>query len=286
MIPSRCTIRVPPGLGCRLSAALLVALVGLSPATADTTTTLDATYTISLGSIVVGRATAESRFTGDDYIATVTGSTGGVSRLVSDAEARLSGYGRISGSSVLPASFDLETAESGFNTYVHMDIHRGQITNLIAIPSLAAAPDRVPVTATHKTDIVDPLGAFLVPLDRANARSGRAICDRTVKVFDGWTRFDIELFYKATKAVDGPSNTYAGPVIVCGARYKPIAGHRTKDDALEDLVGNDRLEVWLAPVGDSVLVPFRIVIGTRWGDLVVHATRFTIASVEDRASLD
>ena len=36
----------------------------------------------------------------------------------------------------------------------------------------------------------------------------------------------------------------------------------------------------------TLLVPFRIVIGTRWGDLVVYATSFTTDACQERASAD
>ncbi len=270
--------------GCAVGLALSFVPSGLNAAEI---TTLKATYAIALGSIVVGHVTAESRFAGNSYVAAINGSTGGMSRLVTDARASLSGSGRISGTKVLPATFNLETIERGFGTHVAMAMSGGRITDLVAVPRLAAAADRIPVTPRHKMGIVDPLGAFIVPLDRPGVPSGRAACDRTIKVFDGWTRFDVQLFYKQTKAVDGGSNTYAGRIIVCGAHYVPVAGHRTQADSLNDLVDNDRLEVWLVPVENTtLLVPFRIVIGTRWGDLVVYATSFTTDASKEHASAD
>ncbi|MCP4382748.1 MAG: DUF3108 domain-containing protein [Hyphomicrobiales bacterium] len=267
---------------------LIITLAAVATAAeARASTTFEATYTISIGTVVIGRATAQSSFSDDAYTAAISGSTGGLSRLASDASAQLSGSGRISGTTVLPSSFDLETVERGFGTYVHMEMTSGRVTKLIAAPSLAAAADRIPLTDRHKTGVVDPLAAFLVPFDRPGVPSGRAACDRTIKVFDGWTRFDIQLYYKATKAVDGGSETYAGRIIVCGARYIQVAGHRSQADSQNDLVGNERLEVWLAPVGETrLLVPFRIQVGTRWGDLIVHATRFVTEAEEDRASLN
>jgi hypothetical protein len=268
--------------------ALMVALAVIASAVqARASTTFEATYTISIGTVVIGRATAQSSFSGDAYAAAISGSTGGLSRLASDATAELSGSGRISGTTVLPSSFELETVERGFGTYVHMEMTSERVTKLIAAPSLAAAADRIPVTDRHKTGVVDPLAAFLVPIGHPGVPSGRAACDRTIKVFDGWTRFDIRLYYKATKAVDGGSETYAGRIVVCGARYVPVAGHRSNAESLNELVGNERLEVWLAPVGETrLLVPFRIQVGTRWGDLIVHATRFVTKTEEDPASVN
>lgn len=275
-------------IAARLFAGVAVVGLALAPGalSAGDTTTFKATYTISIGRAVVGHATAESRFSGNSYVAAISGSTGGLSRLVSDASARLSGSGEILGTAVRPSSFKLDTVEGDFGTYVRMAMAGGRITNLVAAPSLSAAADRVPVTPSHKVGVVDPLSAFLVPVGRPGPVSGRVACDRRIKVFDGWTRFDVQLFYKGVKAVDGGRDTYAGRIIVCGAHYIPVAGHRT-NELVNDLVDNDRLEVWLAPVGHApLLVPFRIVVGTKWGDLTVYATRFTTEATQERASLE
>jgi Protein of unknown function (DUF3108) len=264
-------------------AGVLAILAGL-PAYAVDTTTLKATYAISIAGITVGRAEAESRFSGNGYAAAIVGSTSGVSRLVSDASARLTGNGHILGSEVRPATYEMATVENGFSTHVTMAMRQGTVTSLVALPELAEAADRVPVTAAHKTDVVDPLSAFLVPLDRPGTPSGHRACNRTVKVFDGWTRYDVQLSYKETKAIDGGADTYSGIIIVCEARYVPVAGHRSTRKAVQEMANNKRLEVWLAPVaGVPVLVPFRILIGTNIGDLIIYATRFATNPPERHA---
>jgi hypothetical protein len=262
---------------------ILAILAGL-PAYAGDTTTLKATYAISIAGLTVGRAEAESRFSGNGYAAAIVGSTSGVSRLVSDASARLTGNGHILGSEVRPATYEMATVENGFSTHVTMAMRQGTVTSVVALPELAEAADRVPVTAAHKTDVVDPLSAFLVPLDRPGTPSGHRACNRTVKVFDGWTRYDVQLSYKETKAIDGGADTYSGIIIVCGARYVPVAGHRSTRKAVQEMANNKRLEVWLAPVaGVPVLVPFRILIGTNIGDLIIYATRFATNPQERHA---
>lgn len=251
------------------------------------TTDFRATYAITLGGTVIGRASASSRFTGSAYDASIKGSTSGVSRMVTDATAALSGSGRLAGQRVLPTSFELETEENGFGTHVRMAMNSGRVTAVTAVPSLSKAPDRIPVTRSHKTGVVDPLGAFLVPMDRPGMPPGRAACDRRIKVFDGWTRFDVQLSFKGMKAVDGGPDTYAGRVVVCGARFIPIAGHRSGGESIADMVENDSVEIWLVPVDKTgVLVPYRIILGTRWGDLVVFATRFTATAKTQHAAVD
>jgi hypothetical protein len=266
-----------------LAAAVLVGAAAAPPSPV-VVTTLKATYAISIAGLTVGKADAESRFSATGYAAAIVGSTSGMSRLVSDASARLTGNGHIAGSEVLPATYDMATSENGFSTHVSMAMREGSVTSVTALPELAAAADRIPVTASQKTNVVDPLSAFLVPLDQPGVPIGHRACNRTVRVFDGWTRYDVQLYYKETKAIDGGADTYSGRIIVCGARYVPVAGHRSMRKAVQEMADNKRLEVWLAQVGDMpVLVPFRILIGTEMGDLIIYATRFTIDSPERHA---
>jgi hypothetical protein len=269
-----------------LTAGLIgvLALVAGVPADGSDLTTLKVTYAISIAGITVGRAEAEGRFSGNGYAAAIAGSTSGVTRLVSDATTRLTGNGHILGRSVLPATYDMSTVENGFATHVSMAMHQGTVSSVVALPELAEAADRIPVTPADKINVVDPLAAFLIPLERSGVPSGHSACDRTVKVFDGWTRYDLELSYKETKAFDGGRGTYSGIVIVCGARYVPVAGHRPTRKAVQEMANNKRLEVWLAPVaGTPVLVPLRILIGTNIGDLVVFATHFATDPPDHRA---
>jgi hypothetical protein len=102
-----------------------------------------------------------------------------------------------------------------------------------------------------------------------------ANCDRTIPVFDGWTRFDIALSFAETKAVDQAG--YKGPVLVCNVRYVPIAGHRSDRPATRFMAENRDISVWLAPVaGTRVLVPLRISVKTTLGTNVIEATKWVL----------
>jgi hypothetical protein len=267
------------------AAAGLVLLSASAAAAGDAK--FEGTYSISIGAFTVGRIEAETRLTSNGYAAAISGSTSGLSRLVSDARASLIGSGRVLGNRILPAAYNLDTSENGFQTHVRMAMSGGAITNLTAVPGLKPSPDRVPIKPFHKRNVVDPVGAFLIAVDRPGDTDGRGACDRTVKVFDGWQRYDIRLFYKDTRKADGTGDNYSGDVFVCGAHYVPVAGHRQNRDSVKAMVDNQRLEVWLAPVADTrYLIPYRIVIGTKYGDLVIRSTQFKVDTAEHRASVD
>jgi hypothetical protein len=144
----------------------------------------------------------------------------------------------------------------------------------------------VPITVDDTREVVDPLSAFLVAVGPLEKVDGETACNRTVKVFDGWQRFDLRLSYKETRTIKGRGQGYAGDVYRCQARYVPISGHRENTKSVKQMVDNQRLEVWLAPIaGTQMLVPYKILIGdTNLGDLIVVATRFVVEKTENRAS--
>ncbi len=84
--------------------------------------------------------------------------------------------------------------------------------------------------------------------------TGPSACNRTISVFDGVTRFDVELAYRRDHTAQ--TNGYAGPVTVCSARYTPIAGHRPDSSSTRYMANNHDISVWLAPLPDAhVVVP-------------------------------
>lgn len=266
-----------------LSALIAVPVAAAGAQAADMT--LKADYLITIAGITIGKVNAEGRFTDSGYAATISGQTYGISRFVSDAHAVLAGNGRIRGSHIAPASYNLDTDEKGFRTHVSMAMRAGAIVNLSTAPHLMPYPDRVPVTPNHKRDVVDPVGAFVAVVNQPVATTGPSACNRTVRVFDGWQRYDVKLSFKGSKHVNNSSGAYSGEVFVCGARYVPVAGHRPGRDSVQYMADNKRLEVWLAPVdGTRVLIPYRILIGTQVGDLVIISRDFTVSATERQAS--
>ena len=276
---SAATLRtVALGPRALLRIASLVVGLGLS-VSAVAETALTASYTIAITGVTIGRAEVKARVTNRTYAAAINGSTWGINRFVSDAQALLAGSGRIRESTVVPATYNLDTSESGFDTQVRMSMQGGSVINVAAEPGLIEAADRVPLTGRHKTNVLDPIGSFFVALDGTGPPDGERVCNRTVKVFDGWQRFDIRLSYRETKVL---SAGFDGDVFVCAARYVPIAGHRPSRESVAYMANNERLEIWMAPVeGTRLLVPYRILIGTQVGDLVIVARQFDTSVTGD-----
>ncbi|NCW45161.1 MAG: DUF3108 domain-containing protein, partial [Gemmatimonadaceae bacterium] len=104
--------------------------------------------------------------------------------------------------------------------------------------------------------VVDPVSALIMPVPANQELLGPAACERTISVFDGITRFDISLSYSGAQNIE--ARGYAGPVVVCAARYTPIAGHRPDSASTRYMSENQDIHVWLAPLPET-----RTVVGTR-----------------------
>ena len=109
--------------------------------------------------------------------------------------------------------------------------------------------DRVPVTAEHRRDVVDPLTAWLIPAGRRHGLA-RAACERTLPIFDGQRRYDLKLAFKRMDKVKADEG-YHGPALVCAVTFQPVAGHRASEHAGQILAGGREIELWLAPVAGT-----------------------------------
>jgi hypothetical protein len=247
--------------------------------------TFSATYSISIAGIPIGKAAAESRFNGSRYTLTINGFTSGVSRLVSDATANLASNGSIYGSRVLPASYRLDTVDGGHVSSIEIRMNGGTVTNVTAVPEMRESPDRVPLNGKDKQNVVDPLSALILPAPGVGKMTAEEACDRTVRIFDGWQRFDVRLSFKRQREIKGPDGAYSGPVYVCGARFIPVAGHVPK--RVKSLANNKSIEIWLAPVSDmSLLVPYSIQLNIPIGTLVVRANYLKFGPPSERAAAE
>jgi hypothetical protein len=275
-----------PALPTPLLASIVLAAASLqAPTAAAEPADLKATYAITLGIFTIGRVDIAAHFTETGYSANISGSTTGLGRLVSDSRAELTGAGTISGARVLPSSFALRTAEGDFRTEVDMTLRSGALATVRADPQLIQAPDRVPLTQETLSRILDPVGALVVARDNNGTPDGRAVCNRTVPVFDGWVRYDIALTYKEIANFVGRGG-FSTPAVVCQARYVPVAGHRTGRESVNYMAQNQRLEAWLAPVkGTTLMVPVKFVIGTNVGDLSVTARDFVVTAPARQANV-
>ncbi len=251
---------------------MAAAFVGAAGARADV---LHATYRVSLIGLPIGAVNLDADLTPTSYSIQGDAKLTGLARLFGNARGASTGKGAIVEGRVSPATFATIAADSHTTRTIRMALAGNAVTDVDISPPFDEKPDRVPLGPGDEKGVVDPVGAVIIPAPPSGPILSPAACDRKVPIFDGYTRFDINLTYVGERRV--ATKGYEGPVVVCAARYVPISGHRRDRPATKFMADNKDLEVWLAPVEhDHVLIPFRVSVRTMIGTTVVEASEFRI----------
>lgn len=261
-----------PAIAPSLAGSIMAVLLAVASVPASAAS-LAAKYQVSLLGLTLGTASLAGGIDGSAYkldvVAKLTGLVGGVTG------GRGSGVatGHLDSGKPVSTTFAISSANSSESRTVRMALDGGSVAAVEVAPPIDAKADRVPLTDSHKRNIIDPLSAFLMPAD---GKGGSAsACNRTLPIFDGAARYDIKLSYSGSR--DVKMEGYSGPVVICRARYVPIAGHRALRPSTKFMAENKEISTWLAPVaGTNLMVPVRISVKTMIGTAVIEASSFKV----------
>lgn len=259
--------------------ACALAAAGAAPVSAGE---VDAQYTVSLAGLTLGTATLKGNITPSKYSLNAQANLTGLAGMVTGGKGAAAATGVINGSAIVPGNYSLSAANSEMTRTIQMGMSSGTVQQVVVNPPLEPKEDRVPVTAAHKVGVLDPIAAIMMP---AKSGSPQGACERSIPIFDGAQRFTITLSYAGTRTVRAMDG-YSGPVLVCKARYTPVAGHRSERPAVKYMANNRDMETWLAPSGaEGIYIPFRVAVKTMIGTTVLEATKFRVESTEATAGL-
>ncbi|WP_262272496.1 DUF3108 domain-containing protein [Microvirga yunnanensis] len=254
----------------RLIASALVTLTlagsaSLAQAQSPQGQTLKVSYDITLAGLPLGKADLSSSFNGARYEMEGRAKLTGLAMILTGGKGEANASGTLAGDAPpRSTSFAVISKTSDNQRTVRMGLKSGRVAKIEIEPPLEPKPDRVPVKAADKRDVVDPMSALLMPAVASKGLTDPANCDRTLPVFDGASRMNVVLSYAETKTVEMAG--YSGPVLVCNARYVPISGHRSERPATKFMQDNKDMSVWLAPVeGPRLLFPLKISVRTMIG---------------------
>lgn len=231
-------------------------------------------YDISLIGFPIGQATLTGNADPGTYRVELNAKLTGLASIISGGKGTAIAAGGGLPSRVLPSSYQLNVAGGGQVLAMRIGLASGNVTSVTIDPPLEPRPDRVPVLEAHKRGVLDPVSAFLMPVPGRAPLLDPASCNRTLPVFDGGGRFDVQLSFseKTTLTIKG----YDGPALLCNVRYTPISGHRAERKAVQFMAENRDIQVWLIPVGGSrIVIPARIMLRTMIGMLAIDARRMT-----------
>ncbi len=234
-----------------------------------------ATYSVSLLGLPIGTAGAVGEFSRTAYRIDANAKLSGLATLVANSKGAASATGAIVAGRIMPATYAVTAVNPTLTRTMRMSLAGSAVTGVDISPPFEDKPDRVPLRDQDKRGVIDPVGAFVLSVPGSGPLVGPAACNRTIPVFDGYTRFDVRLSYVGQRRV--AATGYNGPVAVCAVRYVPIAGHRPDRPGTKFMAENKNIELWLAPVEPArLLLPYRISVRTMIGTTVIEASEFSV----------
>ncbi|SDR28775.1 DUF3108 domain-containing protein [Pseudovibrio sp. Tun.PSC04-5.I4] len=258
-----------------VSKSSVIAIAALSFSTLSTaalgkTERLGGVYRISYAGFTVGKGSFSLILRDNAYSAKVGMEPAGIGTLFSTGKGGAQATGWMKGAKILPSTYTMASRASNRDFYVNLGQGSGHVRTTQVTPKYKPSKTRVKVTGKHKLNAMDPLSAAIVRAPSISKVLDPSVCDRELPIYDGWARFDIKMKFKEVREVSG--NGYNGPVVVCTARWKPIAGHRPERKSVQYLANNAEIETWLAPIGNTrILFPYKVSIPTSTGTLVLEA---------------
>ncbi len=234
---------------------------------------LDARYVASLAGVPIGTGTWVIDIGEEQFSAAATGMTTGLLRVFATGEGKGVSRGTVRGDILTPTLFISTINNDKRIEELKIVMSAGTVKDMVIEPPTVPHPDRVPLTDAHRRGIVDPLSAALIRVTGNDDPVGPEACRRTLPVFDGRMRFDLQLSFNRIENVQAQG--YQGRVAVCRVQFVPLAGYVPARPAIKYLIAQPDLEMWLAPIaGTRIVVPFKISIPTPLGRGILEATQF------------
>src|SRR5216683_4418847 len=264
-------------LGFRLAGAAVVTIC-LAGGSACAQGKLDARYTASLAGVQIGKGAWVIEIGDDQFTAAASGTTTGLLRVFATGQGSGASRGIVRGDNLAPTAFVSTVNNDKRVEELRIVLSAGTVKDLVVDPPTTPNPDRIPLTDAHRRGVVDPMSAALIRVSGSGDPVSPEACRRTVPVFDGRMRFDLQLSFKRIEKVQAQKG-YQGPVVVCAVQFVPLAGYVPERAAIKYLMAQQDMEIWLAPIpGTRVVVPYRILLQTPLGQGVLEATQFIAAA--------
>ena len=259
----------------------IIADAGSKPAEAQGK--LDAHYTATLLGLPIGHISWAVDLKENRYSSVATGSIAGFLRMLFDAQGSVVAEGRLSGGKPIPSKFKLKLVAGKWSDEVGI-VFTGNHARESLLPSTSApSTDYVLIKDSDRVGASDPMTALLVYVGGSGATTVPQACERTVAIFDGHTRYNLRLAFEHLSTVHAAEG-YQGQVVVCAAKFLPVAGYDPKHFLVTYLAAQRETEIWLAPIaGTRLLAPYRASISTPMGVGVLEATTFAFVSSDENA---
>jgi hypothetical protein len=235
---------------------------------------LDASYAVTLGGVPVGKGSWTIDVQDDQFTATASGATSGLLRVFASGQGNSAAHGIVTGGQPIALTYASSIVADNRSDQVRILFSGGAVKDYLADPPTMPSPDRVPLTDASRKGVLDPMTASLIRVAGTGDTFVPEACQRTLPVFDGRMRYDLQLAFKHLDKVKSEKG-YQGTVVVCSVYFTPVAGHVPERSTIKYLAAQRDMELWLAPIaGTRLMVPYRASIPTPIGMGVLLANQF------------
>jgi hypothetical protein len=199
-------------------------------------------------------------------------------------EGATTSSGALTASGPVPQNYMFRYATGSRRETVELRFQQKMVQDISINPPAYPGSRRVPITAAHLQNVVDPLSALVL---LSQARVGREdACNKRLPIFDGRIRYDLVFSPKGTRTINA-AGRLRGTAYVCSVRYVPVAGHKMGKPGENDYAtGNTGIEVWLVPVPEAgLIVPYYIHVPTPAGTASMVTAKFDVQAPAGRHAL-
>jgi hypothetical protein len=235
---------------------------------------LEAGYVATLGGVPVGKGSWNIDVQDDQFTATASGATSGLLRVFASGQGNSAAHGSVAGGQPVASSYVSTIVADNRADQVRILFSGGVVKDYLADPPTFPNPDRVPLSDVSRKGVLDPMTASLIRVAGNGDTFVPEACQRTLPVFDGRMRYDLQLVFKHLDKVKSERG-YQGTVVVCAVYFSPISGHVPERSTIKYLVAQRDMELWLAPIaGTRLMVPYRASVPTPIGLGILQANQF------------
>jgi hypothetical protein len=250
--------------------AIATILLGANVAAAEPSTHR-ADYRVAYIGLPVARATFTTVFDGDRFTVAGEMQSAGVANIVGRTTGSTTVSGVKANDRMQAERYVVAYSSGNDEQRMEVDFDNGSVTSAILTPEKKRTrEDWVPVPESDMRAVLDPIAGVMIP-------EGSDVCDRTLPIFDGETRYDIHLNEAGTQPfqAEGYDGTpFAAEAIVCTARAEPKSGYHARNSSIQ-YMREMNVEVWFAHNEQAgIYAPVYARVPTKLGPVTITATHF------------
>jgi len=242
----------------------------------DPAPSIRADYTVYVGGFIFAEGSMQATLDGEQYLLNNALGAAGLPGKLWDAKWVMTSEGQVDANQTLPSSFSFSAIEKDKEKQRNIAYDNARLPTVTFEPSQGAdASEKVPAHLRQNT--LDPVSAFLIL-----SEAGENPCSRTLPIFDGKRRYDLQLSYEREEEITTRNKGYSGPALRCRIKLAPHAGtERSKVATM--MQRREDSWVWLAPTDhENLYIPVRIRMRTPLGGAVLDVVKLEQQARKER----